>query len=214
MGLIKEYSMIIRRSELKQWVSIGWAEDMFYRDFNYAPVKDEAIILGKPVTLADIEIAKLIGTRITNYCNYLGTYGMGGPGFFGLLIDRDGVKEYLTYAVWASGQYIMMDDRVFECHLTYNLQFQPWISQWSDEKDQWDDLSEILKESIIVGVDLTDSQLNIEIVSKEVKHIISFYKFNKELPPHGNGEARKHAFEEGNISNYIVFCNADAVLHV
>ncbi|MDQ8739090.1 hypothetical protein [Paenibacillus sp. LHD-38] len=158
----------------------------------------------------------LIGLKIINFCDCLGTYGMGGPGFFGLLIERENMKEYLTYAVWASSEYIAIDNRVLECHINYNALHRPWKSQWpgESEENQWDELSEILNGSTIIGVDLTDSQLTIEILSKEAKHILNFYKYNKKLPPHGNGEARIQAFNEGNLGSYIVFCNEDAVLHV
>jgi len=216
MGLIKEYSMIIPKAELLEWTTKGWLEDKHFRDFNYYPAADQTIILGKPTTILDIKLEKLIGKQIIGSSSYLGSYGMGGPGFFGILIERNGMEEYLTYAVWASGQYIMMDDRVFECHLKYNNSYRPWISKWAgeSEENQWDELSHILNGSIITGILLNETELKIEILSNEVNHNITFYTYKDTLPPLGNGEARKPAFTEGTIGKYIVFCNKNAVLHV
>lgn len=216
IGIIKEYSMIIPREELLEWTSKGWIEDKFFRDFQYYPKTEETIILNKPNTLLDIEIQNLIGMQILDYSTCLGSYGMGGPGFFGLLIERDGILEYIVYAVWASDQYIMMDDRVIGCHIKYNSSYNPWISRWAgeSEENQWDELTDTLKGSTIIEVSLSETQFVIKIMSNDQSHTLIFYKYNDDLPPHGNGEARKPSFDEGPIGKYIVLCNKNALLHV
>lgn len=216
MGLIKQYSMIIPKDEIEKWKLMGWVEDKSFRDFDYCPDTHETVILSRPKTLLDIEIEKLKGKQILDYSTHLGSYGMGGPGFFGVLINNDEELEYIVYAVWASDQYIMMDNRVIGCHINFNSSYHPWISRWTgeDEDNQWDDLTDLLIGSTISGVFLSETQFVIEIMCKGQNHTIIFYKYNEELPPHGNGDARKPAFADGPIGNYIVFCNKNALLHV
>ncbi|WP_379163188.1 hypothetical protein [Paenibacillus sp. sgz5001063] len=216
MSLIKEYLMIVPEEELAEWTNKGWVEDKSFTDFEYYAEAGETVLLGKPATLLDIEPDSLVGKTILDFSSHLGSYGMGGPGFFGLLMERDGAREYLVYTVWASGEYITIDDRVIECHINYNEAYHPWISQWAgeSEKNQWDDLSGILKGSVITGVSLTEDELRIEITSNAAAHSITFNKYKDTLPPHGNGEPRKPAFAEGVIGTSIVFCHEYAVLHV
>lgn len=216
MSLIKEYSMIVPEDELAEWTNKGWVEDKSFTDFEYYAEAGETMLLGTPAALLDIEPDSLIGKTILGFTTHLGSYGMGGPGFFGLLMERDGAREYLVYAVWASGQYITIDDRVIECHINYNEAYHPWISQWAgeSEENQWDNLSGILKGSVITGVSLTENELRIEITSNAAAHLITFHKYKDTLPPHGNGEPRKPAFAEGVIGESIVFCHENAVLHV
>jgi len=163
-----------------------------------------------------IEVENLIGKQILDYSTCLGFYGMGGPGFFGLLIENDGLLEYIVYAIWASDQYIMMDDRVIGCHINYNSSYHPWISHWAgeSEENQWDELTDKLIGSFISGVLLSETQFVIKTMSNEQNHTLIIYKYNEDLPPHGSGEARKPAFIDGPIGKYIVFCNQNALLHV
>ncbi|OWR32319.1 hypothetical protein CDO73_01545 [Saccharibacillus sp. O23] len=216
LGLIKEYSMIVPKAELCKWKQAGWAEDRLFTDFNYYPDPEETLILNRPQTLLELDIQTLKGKQILGYSTHLGTYGMGGPGFFGLLIDRDGEPEYLVYAVWSSDQYTMMDHRVIGCHIRHNATHRPWISRWTgeSEENQWDELTDRLIGSTISEVSLSEARFDIEIMNKGQTHKLTFYRYSEELPPQGNGEPRKPAFTEGTIGSYIVFCHRNALLHV
>ena len=216
MGLVKQCSRIIPKSELQEWTDKGWIEDRDFEDFNYYPEDDETMLLSKPPTLAETGPDILLNRTILDFSFNQGTYGMGGPGFFGLLIDRDGSREYLTYTVWASGQYVLMDGRVLECHLNHNESYHPWFSDWSGENDEnrWDDLSGVLKGSVIISSELTDTELHLDIASHGNTHRMTFYRYHADLPPQGDGGLRKPAFEEGKIGSYLILCDEYAVLHI
>ncbi|MNI08567.1 hypothetical protein D3C73_616090 [compost metagenome] len=216
MGLIKQYSMIIPAQELEQWTAKGWHEDQSFTDFHYSAEEGEAMLLSRPRQLKEIEADGLLNSRIVDLSSNLGTYGMGGPGFFGLQLELDGREQYLVYAVWASGQYIMMDGRVIECYLNYNKSHRPWMSRWAGEPEeqQWDELSEVLKRSVITGITLSDAELSLDLASGDGRHQLVFYRYHESLPPMGGGGPRKEAFEQGVIGDYIVFSEVNAVLHV
>ncbi|CAH1194132.1 hypothetical protein PAECIP111892_01421 [Paenibacillus auburnensis] len=216
LGLIKEYSMIVPKAELGKWTGKGWIEDRTFMDFHYAPGKGEAMILSRPRSLKEIEIGSLLNSRVVDFTSQLGSYGMGGPGFFGVLLDQEGSQQYLVYAVWHSGQYIMMEGRVITCHLKYNRTYKPWVSEWAGEsaEEQWDQLSGVIKGSVITGITLCDAELHLELSADNSIHELIFYQYNEALPPLGNGEARKQAFQQGVIGDYIILSEKNAVLHV
>jgi len=74
----------------------------------------------------------ILGRRITQMALNVGTYGMGGPGFFGLKLDQD----WLVISVWGASEWIHVNGRLIR-------------DDWGDEHgrptswigDDWDALS-------------------------------------------------------------------------
>ncbi|WP_340021024.1 hypothetical protein MHI24_18650 [Paenibacillus sp. FSL K6-1096] len=216
MGLIEKYSMIIPAAQREAWEAKGWTEESTFRDFHYEAEEGEAMMTARPQTVSEIDTDSLLGSRAMGFSTHLGTYGMGGPGFFGLLLEKEGVRQYLVYAVWASGQYILLDGRVIECHLNYNQSHRPWLSSWAGEpeEEQWDELTGIVTGGLVTAVRLTDEELQLELTQGDVPHRLVFHQYHPDLPPMGNGQPRKPAFEDGVIGDYIVLSEENAVLHV
>ncbi|MCP3772315.1 hypothetical protein NLX71_03160 [Paenibacillus sp. MZ04-78.2] len=81
----------------------GWIEAPGYADFLYEAEEREAMPLGIPRRLTDDGPERLIGAEIVDFGANYGTYGMGGPGFFGLtFVSPEGEERTLVYAVWES----------------------------------------------------------------------------------------------------------------
>lgn len=59
----------------------------------------------KAVTANDI-----IGRKVDEVLPYVGTYGMGGPGFLGLRFE----SEWLVFAIWGAGEWIRVNDILVE----------------------------------------------------------------------------------------------------
>lgn len=103
MGLIEKYSIIVPAAQREAWESKGWLEEPAFRDFHYEAEEGEAMMTARPRTLAEMDTDSLLGSRAVGFSAHLGTYGMGGPGFFGLLLEKEGIRQYLVYAVWGIG---------------------------------------------------------------------------------------------------------------
>lgn len=79
---------------------------------------------------APVQAAEVVGRRIDEVCANLGTYGMGGPGMFGLRLDA----QWLVFALWSAGAWMVADGRRVED--TYYLRHgapPPWRSELGDE---------------------------------------------------------------------------------
>lgn len=114
---IEQYSLIVPISELSTYQKHGWqtyqeiglpaGEEeawMLYGDFD----KEKQILLfNKPASISEVHSTRLIGRKITAIKKNIGTYGMGGPGYFGLLLDDD---EYLVYTIWSADRYVHYND--------------------------------------------------------------------------------------------------------
>jgi hypothetical protein len=103
-----------------------------------------------PFEPAQIKAADVVGRRVDEIIPYLGTYGMGGPGFFGMRLGG----EWLTIAIWGAGEWIKIDDLLVEDSFydSYGRP-KPWISENSDR------LSPALVGSTIQAIEISQRSL-------------------------------------------------------
>lgn len=209
---VEQYSMVIKKKDLKHWQSLGWAEFteiglpegdeqawMLYGKMK----KSETLIFNRPTLLRNIETDKIIGRRVIDVTCYLGTYGMGGAGFFGLLLDTN---EYLVYTVWSSGEYVIIDNRVVDCSSDLYEKAQPWLLNGEEA------LKHYLTNSTITDYSFTNDTCTLYL-KKEGKTIeIIFVKNDSRLPK--KSARKKNAFRKGIISDYLLFQHKDGVLIV
>lgn len=73
---------------------------------------------------------KVIGRKIDQIDTLVGTYGTGGPGFFGLRLG----EEWLVISIWGASEWITVDDRLVEDFFgaKYDRPL-PWIGDHGDE---------------------------------------------------------------------------------
>lgn len=81
----------------------------------------------EPPPLSPTEV---VGRTIDDLVPYLGTYGMGGPGFFGFRLDT----QWLVVAIWGAGDWMFADDRlVTDAFHEERGRPVPWIGEHGDE---------------------------------------------------------------------------------
>jgi hypothetical protein len=77
-----------------------------------------------------LDPSAIIGRRIEDVTTSAGTYGMGGPGFFALLVGND----WLVIALWGAASWMTCEGRLVEdvFHDTANRP-PPWLANGIDE---------------------------------------------------------------------------------
>lgn len=209
MGLVEANFVCISKKDKPLWIQRGFEEHREYPLFLVDLEEDETIMLGVPRNIVEFGQEHLIHSEILEISTQLGTYGMGGPGFFGLLCKTEQGNFWVTITVWASAQYALLDQRIVECHPSYDDEYDPWI------KDQDEELEQILRHAVITSIHLDDSQCKILLKYKDnTEHELVIYKNNEKLPRMGNGEPRKDAFESGVMADYLLVTYEDTGLHV
>lgn len=114
------------------------------------PIPPENRGLGPSGALVDfaptpISGGDVVGRRVDEVCDHVGTYGMGGPGFFGLRLGH----QWLVVAVWGAGEWITAKGRRVEDHShETDGRPRPWLDCSNEERG--DDLSPSL-----VGAQIT-----------------------------------------------------------
>jgi len=65
----------------------------------------------RPPRLADADASLFRDATVTRTCEYLGSYGMGGPGFVGLrLRPSSGRQAWIVFTVWAAAGWLTIND--------------------------------------------------------------------------------------------------------
>jgi hypothetical protein len=73
---------------------------------------------------------QIVGRAVDEVCKDVGTYGMGGPGFFGLRL----ADEWLVISMWGADSWIQINGRiVHDVFWNENGMPRPWLSGDSDE---------------------------------------------------------------------------------
>lgn len=72
----------------------------------------------RPGRLRDLSEARVVGRRVLQWSSHRGTYGMGGPGFFGLELEAkdDHPQEWLVLTIWGAASWLLLDGRWIEAH--------------------------------------------------------------------------------------------------
>ena len=84
----------------------------------------------RPFVPPPISAEQVIGRTVEEICPCIGTYGMGGPGFFGLRLGA----EWLVIAVWGAGDWMTARGRCVEDGFHHQHGHpRPWIGGGRDE---------------------------------------------------------------------------------
>jgi len=68
-----------------------------------------------PRRLADYDLSEFVGAIVTRTSSYLGSYGMGGPGFVGIRVQRSsGSRVWIVFTVWAAAGWLTLDEALLE----------------------------------------------------------------------------------------------------
>lgn len=213
MGSIEQYSMVVKKKELNYWKNLGWLthteiglpegdEEAWLLYGNIK--KNEILIFNKPILLKDISVDKLIGLEIKQISMCLGTYGMGGAGFFGLLLEN---SDFLTYAVWGAGEYIIIDNKVVECDPELHYKSNPWLSNYKEEN-----LTTYISGSKIESISFTIDTCILILRKLDKKIEVVFVKNDIRLPRKIG--RKRNAYKKGEISDYILFQHKNGSLIV
>jgi hypothetical protein len=166
------------------------------------------------ISLRQTGIERILGRRIVAWSHSLGSYGMGGPGFFGLRLaaahGRPG--EWLVQTLWGADNWQLFDGRWVAAHPNqYHVQ-RPLVSYFGGDED-WDDLSPMLVDSTIVDAEIVDNASLIELEKDSVLHRLEIPADTTLLPLYG-GVQKTRAWipEESQLDAWVFSSSGDLIV--
>jgi len=213
-GNVENYCMMAPKAEVPQWYEQGWlphyAVGLSRREANRASMvygfmrfKRDVLLFSRPEYLA---AKSPVGRKIVGFCTHLGTYGMGGPGFFGLLLGTD---EYLVYTAWHAGYSTLLDNRAVKMPPYGNTATRSWVGNLNGA--EWDELSPLLIGCEIADCSLADHRCTLQLQKDGQTHLLEFVRQDERIPSTPDQKPRL-AYEDGKIADYLMYQHKNAWL--
>lgn len=139
----------------------------------------------------------VIGKEVTRVSDHVGTYGMGGPGFFGLQLG----DQWLVVAMWGAGDWMTSDGRlVTDFFYDSRDRTRPWIH------GEFDELSPLIVGQTITSFDVRPHSMEI-VFSNGVELTI---EENASVRPHYEGNGLPRQFKpEQDLRNSVFLSPTD-----
>jgi hypothetical protein len=158
------------------------------------------------VSLRRLGIGRILGREIIGWHHSLGSYGMGGPGFFGLhFAPTDSFPdEWLVLTLWAADNWLLFDGHWVAAHPNqYHVQ-HPLVSYFGGD-EEWDELSDKLIHATIIDAEIRQNASRIDFEKGGVPHVLEIPEDTGLLPLHG-GSLAPHQWkpDESQLDAWII----------
>ncbi len=151
-----------------------------------------------PSTLKELGIHRILHRIIIKWVPYLGTYGMGGPGFFGLQLEQTASqpKEWLVLTLWGASEWLNLDGRWLSSHPNQYYIQKPLLPHEVTQK---------LIGCELIEADIEDNRSIIKLARDLQLHILEVPMDSNRLPRWGGTlEPRKWNSEESLLDAWVV----------
>lgn len=203
--------LYVSPDKIDEWKSRGFEENKLFALGLWDEPGEYVVMTRDPLSLKEYGIERFIGCKIIDLCPFIGSYGMGGPGYFGFKLKVQDDFMWLVVCIWNADGYMMLDDRVFCAANQYKIDFNPWYSSLNQFNKLF--LKELLNYKII-NLKISDAHMMLVLEKEGVIRQVNVFKNDKKLPPMGSGIERINAFNVSTMSDYIVVIYDDTNLFV
>lgn len=124
-----------------------------------------------PKRIADLPEDAYCGGIIVDTCSGLGSYGQGGPGFFGLKCKRGSGSFWIVFPLWGAVEWLTLDGKLI-------------------------DSAKALHGGSIQSIGFADDRATITIRGTDSSHVIELRRDGSTVPP-WRGSGKKRSFGAG-----------------
>lgn len=168
-------------------------------EFDRDPMLEEA-----PVTLRNYNIDLLKGCTIVEWSCHLGSYGMGGPGFFGIRLSGDDFDAWLVLTLWSAGEWLLLDKQWIQANPNYYDKQKPLYTNFSGE-EQCDAVTDTLVGCTLIDIVIEDTFSTLVLQKgKSGIHHLQIPQDTTVLPPYGSGKQRMWNTQESQKDAWVV----------
>jgi hypothetical protein len=170
------------------------------------PSKPAPPVRAVPKTLRELGLERILERQVIEWSPGLGSYGMGGPGFFGLKMAATGQypEEWLVLRLWAADNWLLLDGQWMAAHPNqYEIQ-RPLYSNFAGE-ECWDHVTERLVGATITRADIEENSSRIELCKEGKAQVLEIPEDTSRLPIYGGSlEPRVWRGHESQLDAWII----------
>lgn len=146
---------------------------------------------------------RIEGRKIVSASPFMGSYGMGGPGFFGLELEKKGryPKEWLVLTMWGADQWLRVNNKWLNCHPDFWNPGQCYFPTYEPDKCE-NRINELFKGRIINKFVIGPKWFKLAFDKSPL--VLELPSDLSVLPPHGNGQRRQWCIGEKMEDGFIL----------
>jgi hypothetical protein len=157
-----------------------------------------------PKTLREFGSDRIMFRKITEWSPIIGSYGMGGPGFFGLKLSQKQPfpEEWLVLRLWAAFFWLLFDGQWLAAPSNQHSEQRPL---YHGTFEGWDDFTNLIIGLAIVEAIIKDDESLIYLEGNSGKHILEIPKDTKRLSKYPIPMAYHQWFEsESQLDAWVI----------
>lgn len=160
----------------------------------------------RPTTLRTLGVDRIVGREIIKWDQSLGTYGMGGPGFAGMLLSKthSSPEEWLILTLWGADNWLLLDGRWVNAHPKWYDEQRPW-NGWG--KERWNEFTPIVVGTRILEAHITDNEslIHIENLKLRKRYLLELPQDTMRLSRTGGSEQfREWNHTESHLDAWVI----------
>ncbi len=164
-----------------------------------------------PLTLRAAGAARLVGRDVQAWNGQLGSYGMGGYGFFGLRLapTANFPAEWLILTLFAADNWLLLDGHWVAAHPVLWAIQRPLTADFGGD-ESWDDLSAQIVGARLVAATITDTAARFMLRQGSTGALLEVPAEAALLPPFGGtGEPRRWNPRESLRDAWVLSASGD-----
>ena len=132
---------------------------------------------------------------------------MGGPGFFGLRLQRTKQypEEWFALTLWGASDWLLLNDRWFSAHPRYYQEQKPLYSNFPPDLS-WDEVTPLLKASTLEKIKIGKDCFSIHLVSDHAQIELSLPADSGKLSRLGGVDRQRQWQSDESPLDAWVFC--------
>jgi hypothetical protein len=163
----------------------------------------------RPLTLRQMGVAAIVGRQITEWDAHRGTYGTGGPGFFGLHLRGSKADDdfWLVLAVWGASNWLLLDNiniTIFPNREIDRNSPKVWLEISGLGDPTIDNLSDKLLGATITAAEVTDSSSRLELTQGSARHLLELSNDPRPSAVTLSGKPRRWNPNESHLDAWVV----------
>ena len=161
----------------------------------------------RPIRLRDAGKERCVGRKVLKWSANLGSYGMGGPGFFGLRLQRTEQypEEWLALTLWGATDWLLLNDRWFSAHPRYYQEQKPLYGNFPPEHS-WDEVTPHLTGTTVDKITVGRDCFSLHLVSERNQTHLSLPADTGKLPKLGGDDKyRRWQSDESPLDAWVFF---------
>lgn len=174
-----------------------------------------------PKTIEKLGVGRILNRRIISWSNRIGSYGMGGYGFFGLEMapEKSRPKEWLILTIFGASEWLLLDGAWMEANPNqHHMQRPLYIIHQFLPGDKLpgikieDRVSDCLVGAIIEDAVITKKESKIFLKKDSNKHLLELPEDTSRLPLWGGSlKIKKWNLKESHLDAWIVSESSDLI---